>query len=920
MKKALTLIMLLSILTGLNIPANSTVNWDDTFYQYRIPVKVKIEKAGWNIIPVDEKMITDAVNELEELKYSPDFFAYNYLKVVEVTKEGEIIDANPEAGFYMVPAGEKRSVTVRETESGQREAMFEGPSGMPPKADKKDEVVLPVEPFEYYLFRYTSQGGGSSPTAHYRQVYPIGAKRREHGFYLSYEQRLLPLSETKQKTLILPDADSITLRFVKRFITNARDVSLQKVKIVLLVNIKNPGTRHFMLYYQPMCASYLMVPEKERRLMPQSTAIINSIGAAEKFSGNTRYTLSSNNFFSAWFGESTVKLTPSTPLPTEERSSIRITSAKNERQSFQLILSPKRPLHFENISVSNLKMGEAIIPASTIDLRVAAYVPIHQSSYVTPAKYIGLIADPLVKLEPGFISPDKGNFSTWITIPVAPGTAAGTYKGTVTIQTKERSEVSVPLEITVNDFTLPEYSPFQSDMGGSSIYKSGRSPIVNADYHGIKTKEDLQKLADSYFEEMAVNKFNPSNCALYTEVGLKWSPPPKGYNVDAPNNYIKLYDWDFIEYNKKLDHYINKLKVNSLCVYHTNPKTCGTFHYLPTEKLEKFNRKAPKLMMGHQIYRDFQFFAYDLHERHPYYNYKGTIEITRDQFDHLLLDYLRAIAKNLDENGWLEYATILVDESHHNEYFLHFLRTLKSDPLVSRIRVGVCMQGQSYLYYKENPNDENYAYNNLLDYYIPEINETYNRWEDYFFDDYNITRDRKKLMPYGVTTSRSAIDVPGMTNRILPMHLFQRGASGFLIWSTFNWQNAYKDWQGIHPIGANPWLDPFGRHGNGALSFFYPPQKDGFTEEPDFTITPSARVMMWREGVDDYEYAWMLEQLAAEAREKGIDTSAVDKIFEDIDRYVYSSVHWSQNDAWYLDLRDRIAAGIIALEKQINMQ
>ena len=228
------------------------------------------------------------------------------------------------------------------------------------------------------------------------------------------------------------------------------------------------------------------------------------------------------------------------------------------------------------------------------------------------------------------------------------------------------------------------------------------------------------------------------------------------------------------------------------------------------------------------------------------------------------------------------------------------------------------MQGQSYLYYKENENDTNYAYNNLLDYYIPELNENYNRWEDYFFDDYNITRDRKRLMPYGVTTSRSAIDVPGMTNRILPMDIFRRGGSGYLIWGTFKWPHAYKDWQGIHPIIDNPWIDPFGRHGNGALAFFYPPKRDGFAEEPDFTITPSARVMTFREGADDYEYAWILENLVIEAQKRKVDATAGKAVLNDINRFFHNSVHWSQNDAWYLDLRDRMAGAIVELNVRLK--
>ena len=169
----------------------------------------------------------------------------------------------------MIPDGDKLSVIVREDENGQREAIFEGASGMPPKSKEKDRVILPVEPFQYHLLRYTSEGGGSSPAVGYEPVFPIGSKLRQYGLHISYESRLLQQAETEQNTLLFPDADTITLSFDKRYITNTKNVSLQKVKIALLANLKNTGTHRFMIYYQPMCSHYLMVPKLYRAETPE---------------------------------------------------------------------------------------------------------------------------------------------------------------------------------------------------------------------------------------------------------------------------------------------------------------------------------------------------------------------------------------------------------------------------------------------------------------------------------------------------------------------------------------------------------------------------------------------------------------------------------------------------------------------------
>ena len=121
----------------------------------------------------------------------------------------------------------------------------------------------------------------------------------------------------------------------------------------------------------------------------------------------------------------------------------------------------------------------------------------------------------------------------------------------------------------------------------------------------------------------------------------------------------------------------------------------------------------------------------------------------------------------------------------------------------------------------------------------------------------------------------------------------------------------------VAEIGTkNPWIDPYTRFGNGTLGFFYPPDRDGLSKEPDFTVTPSLRVMTYRESVDDYEYAHILEELVIQGRKKGVDVSEAEQVIKDIDRFFFNSVQWSQNDAWYLDLRDRMAAAIVGLKQR----
>ena len=78
-------------------------------------------------------------------------------------------------------------------------------------------------------------------------------------------------------------------------------------------------------------------------------------------------------------------------------------------------------------------------------------------------------------------------------------------------------------------------------------------------------------------------------------------------------------------------------------------------------------------------------------------------------------------------------------------------------------------------------------------------------------------------------------------------------------------------------------------------------------------MTPSLRVMTFRESVDDYDYARILEDLVVRGRENQADVGAGEQVISNIGRFFYNSVHWSQNDAWYLEQRDRMARAIVQL-------
>ena len=116
----------------------------------------------------------------------------------------------------------------------------------------------------------------------------------------------------------------------------------------------------------------------------------------------------------------------------------------------------------------------------------------------------------------------------------------------------------------------------------------------------------------------------------------------------------------------------------------------------------------------------------------------------------------------------------------------------------------------------------------------------------------------------------------------------------------------------------DPWKDPYTRHANGSLAFFYPPRRSPGSKKPAFTITPSLRLSTFRESGDDFEYARMLEDLVKAGRKKSVDTREAERALSDIRRFFPENTNWSQNDAWFLELRDRMARQIVALRARLD--
>ena len=79
-------------------------------------------------------------------------------------------------------------------------------------------------------------------------------------------------------------------------------------------------------------------------------------------------------------------------------------------------------------------------------------------------------------------------------------------------------------------------------------------------------------------------------------------------------------------------------------------------------------------------------------------------------------------------------------------------------------------------------------------------------------------------------------------------------------------------------------------------------------------------IVTFCESVEDFDYALMLETLIKQSRQKGVDVAAAERALNDISRFFMDPVHWSQNDAYFLELRNRLAENIVKLQNELSSE
>lgn len=209
-----------------------------------------------------------------------------------------------------------------------------------------------------------------------------------------------------------------------------------------------------------------------------------------------------------WWAGSTYKIMRDSPVP-ERKGKVVLWSAKNETESFQLILAPLEKLEDISISVSGFQgKDRASISSENIVIRNVEYVHVTKPSGELHKP--GWYPDPLPLYEKPFDADAGRNTPVWFTVKVPQNAAAGEYSAQIRLEAANW-EATVPMELNVWDFSLPE-APFMRSGFGLSSGKIKQ-------YHNLENKEELMQVLDQYYRTFKDFRISPQS--FYDQYPIK---------------------------------------------------------------------------------------------------------------------------------------------------------------------------------------------------------------------------------------------------------------------------------------------------------------------------------------------------------------------------------------------------------------
>jgi hypothetical protein len=250
--------------------------------------------------------------------------------------------------------------------------------------------------------------------------------------------------------------------------------------------------------------------------------------------GGFGYSIASDAVCNLWWAEAAYKVMRDAPLPEKKDTEVKIWAARNEYESFILVVRPLKRMENFRISIPELKDNRGnVVSAESLTVRKVEYVKVSRptDSY----GFAGWWPDPLpLYAQPETIMPSE-NQPFWVTVKIPADAPAGTYTGNILLSA-EGWTASVPIKLQVWDFTLPTAPSMRSGFGISmnSIKR----------YHNLNTPAEEREVFEYYMRSFRDYRISPYTPFLYSPIkeevkGVPW----KGGYFDSWEKHSGTYSY-----------------------------------------------------------------------------------------------------------------------------------------------------------------------------------------------------------------------------------------------------------------------------------------------------------------------------------------------------------------------------------------
>lgn len=242
-----------------------------------------------------------------------------------------------------------------------------------------------------------------------------------------------------------------------------------------------------------------------------------------------------------------------------------IVAARNEYEPVRIIVrAGAEPLRDVRVVVSDLRGPAGTIAADQLAVFREHYVHIFQPSHASPAP-AGWYPDALIPLResesparfPGVapeIAPET-NQGFWVDVYVPRTTPPGAYSGSILVDAGTGSLGSVPLELQVEPFTLPDTIAMRSHFGelGARLARQLQMEVDSPEFAAVE---------DRYIDLLLAHRAIPSS------LGSIWPAWTREGGIDDRHS------------GSRLRAMVEDRHVNALCVpflYRADPERCQAY-------------------------------------------------------------------------------------------------------------------------------------------------------------------------------------------------------------------------------------------------------------------------------------------------------------------------------------------------------